>query len=301
MYRPYAAAAGQGVVFEEEFTFNGFPQPVLDALRAKDERAAIQRAVAAGFRDENTLTDLVFFSRHPERQGAPLSRGEPDASRLVAEWLDIRDRLVRGTPRAPAGAAPPSSYVPAPPAVAPVGRPPSISTSFITIASGARLTPQIEAVVKALDAHFRSANLKVMLSSGYRSPQDQLRLIREQAIKRGLDRLYPSITTATVENGESWIGAWDDLLHRQKYIINPPVPTESRIVPGKTYGASPHSTGLAFDLSRADLDRIAGVVRGYCQQGGPIRQILVERRNGAVHVGIDGSGKRGTCQISYSN
>lgn len=174
---------------------------------------------------------------------------------------------------------------------------PPISTNFITIASNAVLNPQIESVAKALDEHFRKANLKVTLTSGYRSPQDQLRLIRTQAIQRGLDRLYPSITTATVDNVESWLNAWDDLLHRQKYIINPPVPATSRIVPGKQYSASPHSSGLAFDLSGADLDRIAKVVQGYCQQGGPLRQILVERNNNAVHVGIDGTGSS-SCQIT---
>jgi hypothetical protein len=97
---------------------------------------------------------------------------------------------------------------------------------------------------------------------------------------------------------ESWIDAWDDLLHRQKYVINPPVPAVSRIVPGKPYSASPHSSGLAFDLSGADLDRIAAVVQGYCQAGGALRQILVERNNRAVHVGLDGTGRSGTCQIS---
>jgi hypothetical protein len=43
---------------------------------------------------------------------------------------------------------------------------------------------------------------------------------------------------------------------------------------------------LAFDLSGADLDRIAAVVRDYCRQGGQLSQIPIERTNNAVHVGV---------------
>jgi peptidoglycan hydrolase-like protein with peptidoglycan-binding domain len=200
-----------------------------------------------------------------------------------------------------AGAAPPPAAGAAPPPTSvPVGRTGSLGTRFISIASRALVTPPIEAAVKALDAHFERAGLNVALTSALRPPQDQLRLIRQQALERGLDRLYPSITTATVENVDSWLDAWDDLLHRQRYVINPPVAAVSRIT-GKTYSASPHTTGLAFDLSGADLDRIAAVVAGYCREGGAVRQILIERRNNAVHVGLDAGGRSGACTVSVSN
>ncbi len=196
---------------------------------------------------------------------------------------------------------------PPPPASAPVARPlvpagrtASIGTRFITVASRALLTPPIEAAAKALDAHFERAGLAVALTSALRPPQDQLRLIREQAVKRGIDRQHPSIHTATVENVDSWLGAWDELLHTHKYVINPPVAATSRIT-GKRYSASPHTTGLAFDLSGGDLDRIAAAVAGWCREGGAVRQILIERRNNAVHVGLDADGRSGACAVSVSN
>ncbi|MGH9426245.1 MAG: hypothetical protein ACRD2L_08080, partial [Terriglobia bacterium] len=52
---------------ETEFTFSGFPNSVLDALRKGLESVAVRLAVTFGFRDENLLTNLVFFARHPER------------------------------------------------------------------------------------------------------------------------------------------------------------------------------------------------------------------------------------------
>ena len=61
----------------------------------------IQEAVQRGIRDENQLTDMVFYTRHPERRGQPLRSQEKD---LIKEWLDIRDGLVR--PALQAGPAP---------------------------------------------------------------------------------------------------------------------------------------------------------------------------------------------------
>ena len=55
------------------------------------------QALAAGERDENTLTDLVFFERHPELGGR---RVRADERELVREWLQIRDMVVRPALRA---------------------------------------------------------------------------------------------------------------------------------------------------------------------------------------------------------
>lgn len=82
--------------YETPFSFSAFPKSVLDALRRGLEAVAVQLAVASGSRNENALSDLIFFARHPERGGKLLVKGEPDFAKLSLEWLrDIRDRLVR--------------------------------------------------------------------------------------------------------------------------------------------------------------------------------------------------------------
>jgi hypothetical protein len=164
--KPSSAAVRRGdVEFEEEFTFIGFPRPVLDALRARDERTAIRRAMQAGFRDENTLTDLVFFARHPQRQGAPLRSGEPAFNALASEWLSIRDRLVRATPRPP-------SPVPA----APV--PPATGAPEIVDVRGIKVARQIATQVDALLASAQADGVP-LTGSGYRSPAEQI-AVRKQ-------------------------------------------------------------------------------------------------------------------------
>lgn len=200
--------------------------------------------------------------------------------------------IAAGAGNPPSSGAP--SYIPPYPPVRPPTTTPTGSLAFITISSNVIMNAAIDRVVHELDSYFRQANLKVRLTSAVRTAEQQLNIIKNAARKYKVDQKYPSIKTATVDNKESWIDTWDELLNRKGYIVNPPKPVTSRIS-GRPYDISPHMKGEAFDLSGADLDRIASVVQSYCQQGGAIRQILIERVNNAVHVGI-GSG--GACAIT---
>jgi hypothetical protein len=55
------------------------------------ERAAVKNRIAAGQRDPNALTDMVFFGRHSERRGRRLGANE---HKLVAEWKAILRNVV---------------------------------------------------------------------------------------------------------------------------------------------------------------------------------------------------------------
>ena len=68
-------------------------------------------AFVLGERDENRLTNIVFFARHPERGGRPITRGE---TQLAQEWTRIRDEIVRPALRGGAAAAPPTAPTGAP-------------------------------------------------------------------------------------------------------------------------------------------------------------------------------------------
>jgi hypothetical protein len=62
------------------------------AVRTASERELVALAIQAGKRDVNDLTDVVFYSRHPEMTGRRIGRDRRD---LAREWLAIRDRIVR--------------------------------------------------------------------------------------------------------------------------------------------------------------------------------------------------------------
>src|SRR4029453_1287264 len=80
---------------EEEFSLTDLPAAILTPLTSGLEGVAVKIAVAFGYRDEDKLTNLVFFARHPERGGQKIMKGEPNFSQLSREWLEIRDRIVR--------------------------------------------------------------------------------------------------------------------------------------------------------------------------------------------------------------
>lgn len=79
---------------EAEFNFSIFPNSILKVLRKGSEKIAIRLAITFGFRNKNDLSNLVFFSRHPERKGKKLSKSEKNFKALSIEWLNIHDRLV---------------------------------------------------------------------------------------------------------------------------------------------------------------------------------------------------------------
>ncbi len=63
-----------------------------DLIHGARDHAIVADLIARGVRDENRLTDAIFFARHPERNGRRLSSTE---STLVQEWVQIRDQTVR--------------------------------------------------------------------------------------------------------------------------------------------------------------------------------------------------------------
>ena len=84
------------------------PLPILEpeafevfplANEASSERERVQARVAAGERDANALTNVVFFARHPELPQRPLARGQET---LMAEWRAILRDVVQPVLRTPA-------------------------------------------------------------------------------------------------------------------------------------------------------------------------------------------------------
>ncbi len=64
-------------------------------LRGKNDTALVEKLIKAGNKDENDLTNQIFFQRHPELSGKKLQPQQPGFETLSKEWLTIRDTLVR--------------------------------------------------------------------------------------------------------------------------------------------------------------------------------------------------------------
>jgi hypothetical protein len=85
---------------------------LIEAVRRGGAQLAMQELLRDGVRDENRMTDLLFFARHPERQGRRIASGETAAAQ---EWRTIRERWVRPRLRDARGPARPRPSAPARP------------------------------------------------------------------------------------------------------------------------------------------------------------------------------------------
>jgi hypothetical protein len=82
------------LALEERFDPSAVPKDVADALGKKDWPLALKLAIQAGWRDENELTNLVFFARHPELPIETLDPKGPKFKQLSAEWAKILNEVV---------------------------------------------------------------------------------------------------------------------------------------------------------------------------------------------------------------
>jgi hypothetical protein len=111
------------------------PKILADAVKSGALTLAAVSRILAGERDAGTLTNLIFYARHPNLP--PGYKIRPHEKGLAREWLDIRDKLVnpllqrlKASPinepqRAPSARPPakPTASAPPAPAPGPSGRP----------------------------------------------------------------------------------------------------------------------------------------------------------------------------------
>jgi hypothetical protein len=155
------------------------------------------------------------------------------------------------------------------------------------------LTDELDRVLSSIDEYFKDHPETV--TSGLRTPADQLRIIQTYLKAKGLHTKYKDAMTCapqdkfTDNNQYCWQQGWSALLNKG-VIINPPYPATCLMdywrggvnKKGLQIGQSPHTRGKAFDLSGLDskdtvhLLREKGIIRGY----------LIERENNCIHVDI---------------
>lgn len=154
------------------------------------------------------------------------------------------------------------------------------------------LNEHLNSVLCAIDKYWPPNGETV--TSGVRSPEDSLRIIRNYLKSKDLARVYPDAMTCAIDaklpNGYYvWQMAWSNLLNKG-VIINPPLPAACLMdyfrggvnKKGRVIGQSPHTRGTAIDLSGID----SGVIVKRLVEDKMIRGYLVERENNAIHLDV---------------
>ena len=168
-------------------------------------------------------------------------------------------------------------------------------------------TPEIDDVLSALEPFAAEAGVKMIITSGLRDPQDQLRVIAGYATDQGVsfpefDAYDPhkKIRLADEQEVYAWQRTWSRLLFLG-IIINPPLAAvclEDYVRPtgenmkGKLLQGSVHGEGKAFD-EQADGDlqdqvdevpKKVAVLAKAKAAGVKIKGWKIERKNNAIHV-----------------
>lgn len=154
------------------------------------------------------------------------------------------------------------------------------------------LNDRLNSVLTAIDKYWPPQGEKV--TSGVRSPEDSLRIIRTYLKSKDLARLYPDAITCKIDaklpNGYYvWQMAWSHLLNKG-VIINPPLPASclmdyirnDKNKKGQVIGQSPHIRGTAFDISGTD----SLIIVKRLVEDKMIRGYLLERENNCIHCDI---------------
>lgn len=174
----------------------------------------------------------------------------------------------------------------------------ALENKWLVVLPGVILTPAIEPVITALEPYFEKAKIKAFVTSGLRTAEDQLRVIRQYLVKKGLDKKYPQAMTCAVhdsKDGEyAWQMAWSNLLNAG-VIINPPLPavllmdyynSKNRNRKGLLFPQTAHASGTAFNIGGGGNgvdDEAAVVQRAIDDKVKGLKSFVKERENNAIH------------------
>jgi hypothetical protein len=177
----------------------------------------------------------------------------------------------------------------------------ALNNKYLKVKPGVVLTPIIERVIVSLDPYFEKC--PAWVTSGLRTPADQLRIIRNALQARGLDKVFndtfaKGLTDKISYEGKqvyAWQPGWSKLLN-VGYIVNPPFTAEVLLDyfrpgskenrKGKFIGQTPHKDGTAFDIGGGGdgINSELAVIQQALNDKVPgLKGFLAEHGNNAIH------------------
>ncbi|HET6401423.1 MAG TPA: hypothetical protein VFH95_08500 [Candidatus Kapabacteria bacterium] len=157
------------------------------------------------------------------------------------------------------------------------------STEGIVKRSGVQLTAKQAIFAQKFGQYLKSEGESAVITSGTRSPWEQLSIIKSRVRSIGATRKFPELRYATARRPSTWLRAWDYLRARH-------VPVYAPTSAGGMALASNHTKGLAIDFISGSLDHLASLVRSFSYSHlamlSPLRVASIAREPGCVHVNL---------------
>lgn len=180
----------------------------------------------------------------------------------------------------------------------------SDGNKFLIVQKGVVLNDALDEVIAGLDKPFEDANHIAYVTSGIRTAEDQLRIIKGYISRKNIEDEF--IGDATVDKKVVWEGkeiyswqlSWGKLLNHG-VIINPPLRAEllldyvnkaGKNRKGDYFNPSVHFLGKAFDIGGGanSVEDEKQIVVGAIKSGNclAIKDFVVERENNCLHIDI---------------
>jgi len=174
----------------------------------------------------------------------------------------------------------------------------STNNKWAKVLPNVKLTPTIDRALVQVEETCRRRQFSLLITSGQRSAEHQLKIIRNYAISKGLAKTYSQAMTCqltdTIGDLYVWQPLWSKLCNIG-LIIAPPISCKAlldynyfgRNLKGLVCPASNHIPGNAFDIDGGDngIDDETEVITWGIQQGiiTFIINIVPERKNNCLH------------------
>jgi hypothetical protein len=164
-----------------------------------------------------------------------------------------------------------------------IGKKRQNASNGIVKRAGVQLTAKQAAFASKFGQYLKSVGETAVITSGTRSQQHQLSIIKARVNSIGAARKFPELRNATAQRPSTWLRAWDYLRARH-------VPVYAPSSAGGEALASNHTKGLAIDFISGSLDHLASLVRSFSHSHlamlSPLRVASIAREPGCVHVNL---------------
>ena len=151
---------------------------------------------------------------------------------------------------------------------------------------GVMLTDELADFARGLSLYFSRNHLQAMITSGVRTGDRQLDIIKQRIAAYGMTNAFPGLANATVADKGVWSPAWE-WLKAHRVPVNPPA--DYMDDGGNIVGASLHLKGLAIDVVADNLDALKDAIIAYANSGrfaGGLRISGLTRERDCVHIAL---------------